>query len=78
MNHYGIEMLITVFVEKWSLHMNYTWGTMKNHSVTQVQAPRVGTAPNQAVQHGPIALLKNMCSAYGTYRTYFASAQWAS
>jgi hypothetical protein len=33
---------------------------------------------NAAVQHGPIALPKNMCGAYGTFRTYFTSAQWAS
>jgi hypothetical protein len=33
---------------------------------------------NATVQHGPIALPKNMCGAYGTLRTYFTSAQRAS
>jgi hypothetical protein len=35
---------------------------MKDHSAFQAQAPRVATAPNQAVQHGPIALPNLLCA----------------
>jgi hypothetical protein len=42
--------------------MSYTSIVMKNISAIQDQPPRVATVPNQAVQHGPIALPNLLCA----------------
>jgi hypothetical protein len=42
----------------------------ENYSITQVRAPRVGSAPNAAVQRGPIALPNLLCTPSASHKSF--------
>jgi hypothetical protein len=49
-------------IGEFSRDMVHIFDLLRKYSATYHQPPRVGTVPNAAVQHGPIALPNLLCA----------------